>query len=503
MKILQEEEEIRMSKRIASDSMKLSIARMLSLLAMMAVIMILSRYLTLSEYGTYSQLLLVVNLFTTIFIIGLPNSINYFLAGIQSKEEAEEFLSVYYSLSNIIGILIGIVLILCVPLIVKYFNNPYIKSFAYILAIMPWTKTIMQSIDNVLIVSNKTRNVIRYRISHSMIIMLITFAIIVMQLSFEVYMLAYIITEVIFGLIVLLIIKIDFRRIHFSLNRQVAKRIFIFVIPIGFAGILSIINIQLDKMIIGRFFSVEQLAIYANAAKELPVTVIPASITAVLMPNIVRLLRKDRTRRAVDLWKNANILSYSIICILAMIFVVFAPEIITILYSSKYIPGVQVFRVYSIVLLLRITYFGIILNSTGKTKYIMYSSAISLILNIILNYVFYRLFGFIGPAIATLIATASVQVVQLIISGRVINVRLANIFPWEQLIWITVLNFAFGLIFVYIKRIITIDTIINPPVEAVFLSLIWISVYAMIMYKNIRKRWEYLNSEGERSQLEE
>ena len=62
----------------------------------MATTTLLVRFRTLEEYGTYSQLLLVKNLITTIFIMGLPNSINYFLARAETEEEKRKYLSTLY-----------------------------------------------------------------------------------------------------------------------------------------------------------------------------------------------------------------------------------------------------------------------------------------------------------------------------------------------------------------------------------------------------------------------
>ena len=64
---------------VGKKSLILTITKIITLLVSLIVSMLLSRYATLEEYGTYSQLLIAVNLFTSIFMLGLPNSTNYFL----------------------------------------------------------------------------------------------------------------------------------------------------------------------------------------------------------------------------------------------------------------------------------------------------------------------------------------------------------------------------------------------------------------------------------------
>lgn len=87
-----------MKSTIAGDALKLTISKMIILVLSMIAAMLLSRFRTLEEYGTYSQLLLVINLVTSIIMLGLPNSINYFLARAETEESRQKFLSIYYTL---------------------------------------------------------------------------------------------------------------------------------------------------------------------------------------------------------------------------------------------------------------------------------------------------------------------------------------------------------------------------------------------------------------------
>jgi len=78
---------------IASNRLKLTTSKLITMMISMITAMLLSRFRTLKEYGTYSQLLLVINLFTTIFMLELPNSVNFFLARAENDEEKQKFLS--------------------------------------------------------------------------------------------------------------------------------------------------------------------------------------------------------------------------------------------------------------------------------------------------------------------------------------------------------------------------------------------------------------------------
>lgn len=479
---------------LGNDALKLTISKIITITISMITSMLLSRLRTLHEYGTYSQILLVTNLMTSLLMLGLPNSINYFLARAESTLEREKFLSVYYTFSTILSFIVGIVLVLLSPFIVKYFNNDYLVNFIYILAVYPWAKITMSSIENVLIVYKKTTTIMIYRISNSILILLTIYIIHVTNLTFESYMLLFILIETIYAISVYVIVKNIIGKFYIRLDKKLIRRILLFSVPIGLASIVGTLNIELDKLMIGRFLDTEQLALYTNASREMPVTVISTSLTAVLLPQLARLLKNGEDYKAINLWANATVLSYIIINFISTGLFTFASDVIVLLYSDKYLAGTSVFRVFNLVLLLRCTYFGMILNAKGKTKFILYSSIISLGINCVLNFILFRIFGFVGPAIATFISQFVINLVQLIYTAKIMNVKFTQIFPWKRLGMTTAINILLGSIFYYLKELIDLDIIIGSLLESILLSVIWGGIYLAIFFKKAKKLWTTLNN---------
>ncbi|MEG1925519.1 MAG: oligosaccharide flippase family protein [Ruthenibacterium sp.] len=478
---------------IGKDAVILTSSKVVAMMISVASAMFLSRFRTLEEYGTYSQLLMAVNLATSFVMLGLPNSINYFYAKAETQDEKDQFLSVYYNLSTILSVATGLILVLCAPLLVRYFNNPNINQFIYFLAAYPWTRVIMSSIENVLIVSEKAKFLMLFRISNSLALLAVIVIVQFLGWTFRQYMILFLMVESLFAIWAYFIVHKLIQKFCFSIDSTLLKSILKFSIPIGIASMVGTISLEMDKLVIGRFFDTENMAIYTNAGKELPITIFSASIVAVLMPKLVLLLKKGQTHDAILLWGDATTLSYIIICFFSVAFVVFAPQIMTILYSEKYLPGVPVFRVYSIVLLLRVTYFGMILNSIGKTKFILYSSIGSLLLNGILNYVFLVVFGFTGPAWATLVSIIVVNGFQLIMTGRQINISFKKIFPWKELYKITLLNVAGGIILHSTVRVFHIGTNLKGILFSVVIGIIWLACYGMICKNLIKRKWIMIN----------
>ncbi|AIQ54433.1 oligosaccharide flippase family protein [Paenibacillus sp. FSL R7-0331] len=481
-----------MKRNIGFDAMKITISQIVTLSVSMITAMILSRYLSLQDYGTYSQMILIITLVSTLFGIGLPSSINYFAARTENNKEKQEFFSNYYTLSTLLGILAGIFVLLCAPFIVKYFNNTFLLKFVYILVVLPWAKIIDSSISNFLIIYNKTNKLLIYQFFHSILLMATILVAMLYDLGFQLYMSLYLLVEVAFLAIIYIIVFKTSEKIYIRMNLKLIKEILVFSIPIGLATAVGTISIQIDKMIVGRVYSVEQLAVFSISSKELPITFIAGSITAVLLPHIVKKIEQKKMNEAVGIWKEASILSYIIICFFVAFIFVFSSEIITLLYSEKYLEGISIFRIFTLVLLIRFTYFAMILNATGYTKFIFYSSLLSLVINLLMNLVLYRIFGFIGPALATLFSMGIIALVQLIVTAKVIKIPFRTVMPWKKMFQVSLINIVGGLIFFFVRNY-TLRFDINIYLKLLFFFLVWSSIYFIFVKNEIKESWKALN----------
>ena len=485
-----------MKSSIVSEATKLTMTKVLTMTIATITAMILSRTRTLEEYGTYSQLLLSINIVTSITMIGLPNSLNYFLARSRNKEESEQFLSVYFTISTILSLLSGLILVISVPFLISYYSNPLLRMFLFFLAVYPWTKIILTSLDHILIIYKKSSTLLIFKSMNNFLLLILLIIVEFLNLGFFNYMILFIIMEIIFTIAVYVIVKNITGRIRFYINFSIISQVLKFSVPIGLASVIGVLSVQIDKLIIGMIYTTEDLAIYTNAARALPFTIIAASLTAVLMPHLVKLLKANRITDSIKLWSDANIISYAIISFFAFNLVVFAPDVLTLLYSEKYLPGVNVFRVYSVVLLLRFTYFGIILNSIGKTKHIMYGSLFSLLLNVGLSFLLYKVFGFVGPAIATLISLSSVALYQLVVTSKILNVKFKNILPWSHIIQTTMINLGLGTFFAYVHKyhFQNISSVYYSLGKSIIFASIWGIVYILIMKKRVFLSWNNLKN---------
>ena len=483
---------------LGTDAVFLTVSRMMVAVIGVVTSMLLARFRTLEEYGTYSQILMATELITTLFLLGLPNSINYFLARAETEKEKQKFLSVYLTISTILTAIISLCLLFAMPLIIDYFNNPLITGFAYVFAIYPWSMLMINSLSNVCVIYGRANKLVFFNVIHALITLLLLLLAKIFELDFQAYMIMYMASTLAFGVVSVLWIRLMSKRIVPKIDLSLIKQIFVFSVPMGLASVVGTLNGELDKLVIGRFFSTEEYAIFANAAKTLPVTMLSESLTAVLLPCVVRLLKKQKNERTIQVWSYAIKISFCLMCLIAGGLFVFAPDVMSLFYSEKYVTdaGVAVFRVYSSILLFRFTYWGMILNATGKTKFVFYSSLLSMVLNFVGNIVSYYILGFIGPAISTFVVTFIIAFAQLWFSKNILQTKFSKIFPWKSMAKFLLQTICLGGFFWFLKYVVlqsyqgTVSIVIS-----ICMGIVWALLYGAINFKTVIKNWKLLNSQ--------
>ena len=478
---------------VSSNALILIVSKILNTLLTLISSMLLSRFRSLSEYGTYSQLHTVIGLFLAILLLGLPNSMNYFVARADSQEQKDRFLSIYYIFSTALSLLCGLILIILCPFISEYYHNKNIINYKFVLLVLPWAQVIITSVGNMLVATNKTRKLLVYNLLRSASTLIAIILIKLFGKTFRDYMILYVVIEGAFALWVYYETYKLIEKIYVNIDLKLIRRILSFSIPMGIASAIGTLDIYLDNLMIGYYFDTETLAVYANAARELPFNIIASAFTAVLITFMAKELKNGNVKKAISLWHDAIEFNAIILFFCSMACVVFAPQIVVFLYSEKYIDGSNVFRIYSLIIMLRITYYGMILNSIGKTKGILYSSVVTLISNIILNFILINTIGIIGAAIATMLSMVIGALFQLYLSSKTINIRLGELFPWRRLFNLFLINAALGFALYVVLKSINLGTSVRDIAISICIGSITLGVYTVLFFKKIKYLYRNMN----------
>lgn len=185
---------------------------------------------------------------------------------------------------------------------------------------------------------------------------------------------------------------------------------------IGYNIAGQVLNVS-DRMMIGRLVNNSAVGIYGTlyTVSSLSLLVwqaINASFVPYLFQNI------DKKEHNIKQISNMLLEAYAVIAVLLTFF---APEIVKILATKEYYEAIYIMP--SIAAGVFFTSYANLYSNIAvyykESKYVMYPAIVAAILNLVLNYVFIKMFGYMAAAYTTLFSYIILAILQVIWSAKV------------------------------------------------------------------------------------
>ncbi len=467
------------------DSILFMIVKIFTIVSGILCVSILSRTLTLEMYGTYSQLNIVVTIVTSITVFGLIDAVNYYYNKTENKKEQKENLDTIIGLQLLIGIISGILLLILDKFIVKYFENKLLSCYFIFIIFRPMTTNIMSSLQVLQISIGKAKFIAIRNALFAILRLIVIFITAYITHDIRTILIIYLISEIFF----IIYFKKEFEKECFKIsitkiNWKKAKEILFYSMPMGIYVMTNSLSRDIDKLIIGKFFGTEQLAIYSNCATLLPFDIVSSAFLTIIIPTMTRYIGMKEIDKGRKLFMNYLKIGYMTTISFTIVSIVLSKEIILLLYGKKYLSGQVIFIIYTVVDMLKFANVSLVLSANGETKTLMKYSFITLILNLILNLVFYESIGFIGPAISTVIVTAILSLSLIKKSANIFKTSLINIIEWKDLSIFIIISGAIGLVLFYLENIM-IKANINFVLILVIIGILYMGIILILYLKKL------------------
>jgi O-antigen/teichoic acid export membrane protein len=202
---------------------------------------------------------------------------------------------------------------------------------------------------------------------------------------------------------------------------------------------VGVINLQFDKLVISRFFDAATYAVYSCGAAELPViALVTQSINTAIMPNLVALVKEGRAREALTTWQEATRKASFVIFPCFVFFFIVAQDFMILAYGRGYAAAAAPFRIYLLMLPLKVAVYGTLFRAFGQTKAIALASVMMLSVNCCLSLPLTMLakgtsFAFIAPSIAQVTAAILGMLYFIWRLRGLVDVRAAGVMLWRDL----------------------------------------------------------------------
>ena len=408
------------------NALLLSAIRCLSILTNMLSLAILARALSLESYGTYSAGNLIISVFTNATLLGMADASNFYFN--QKTLNREDCLNTIFFLQLILGLGCAAVILLGQKAITDYFRNPLLQGIYWYIAFRPLMAnlytmllTLQFSIGNARIAAIRKLLMAVIRLSSVLVTAYITQDV---RTIFVAYLLFDTITNAYY--------LRTFRKAAFPIRplrfrRELIRPILTFAVPMGIYVLMNSLSRDIDKLVIGRFSGPEQLAIYTNCGAPLPFDIVTSAFLTMVIPIMTRLVQREELERGLQLLRAYLSVGILSTVVFASASIILSEEMILFLYGKEYLVGQSVFVLYTFVDIAKFANISMVLSAKGKTKTLMAISLFMLGLNTVLNMVLYKVLGFFGPAIATVLITLLTTFILLKISAQILQSSLVRL----------------------------------------------------------------------------
>lgn len=402
-----------------------------ALTALLAIVIV--RLASKGEYGTYQQTWLVHSMLSPILFFGIPASISFFIPQFTPEEE-KGFVAQTALYLLLGGILLGIGIYLGAEPLARSFENPELTRLLRIFSLYPVLAMPTAILNGLFIARGEARKAAIYRVISKLVTPLTAVMAFIAGVSLDSLFRAVLITQALFLVGAYAYLLRMYRPVGLRWKREWVRQQFDYSMPIGLSTIIGTLSRGMDSMLISLVYSVEQFATYAVGAFEIPVfRMLSSALNDVLTPHFVSLLREQRLDDLLRIW-HKSVIKLSLLIFPSFIFLLaIAEPFVILLYTDEYAASTTLFRIFLFLFPLRVVQYTMPLRVTGRTRQIFWGNLFFISVNLVLMLVLVGLIGFLGPALATVIASFLVSYFYLWHSSQALQVPMGRILPWKDL----------------------------------------------------------------------
>jgi O-antigen/teichoic acid export membrane protein len=415
-------------RKIARGTGIVLIGTFVSFLLGFIIRLILARYGSEADYGIYSLALMVFTFATILACLGLHEGTTRYVAFFRGKEalgKVRGTVAFSLQLATVTSIIISVALFFSAEAIASnIFHAPdlalAIKIFAGgvpFLTLINVLAAIFRGFDRAEPLTYF------YFILLNVLFLLLLLVAAMFSMTFTAVFYAYVIALLLtFVALAIYTVKKLPLAVKFSgeeVDSSIRKELLLFSLPVLGSGVISVIIVWAATLILGYFSTPELVGLY-NAAYPLS-EFITAPLTALMLIYTPVATGLYSQNMMAELRRNYTILTKWIVSLTLPLFLVlclFPEAVLNLTFGSAYVAAAPALRILSLGFIIR-NLFGPNANTllaAGKPRFIMWTTLITAIMNVLINIVLIPPLGIVGAAIAL--------AVSLTLGGIILSVKL-------------------------------------------------------------------------------
>jgi O-antigen/teichoic acid export membrane protein len=413
--------------------------RAFSFILSLIIPLVLTRLLVKDDYGSYQQLVMIYAIVQAILLFGMPQSLLYYFP---RKEISDRSLLIKqtWSILAVSGLLVITLFGITSQTMESIFPDHHLQPFIFLLGIYIGIMLSVMPLQNLLILEDKETTAIWSMIGFTIIDIIILPSAAWYNPTTLGMVHGIILTSIIKFVIVIFYIyknylsKLETRESYYQ--EQLA-----YGIPVGLTAMIYVININIDKYMVGLFFSSSVFAVYYLGSLWAPMFGwITQSASQVVMPRMSKAHNNNDLLQIRELYANSvEKLAFIFLPATVLLALIAKPLILT-LFTDNYEDTIPIFSIYLLLLPTYALNLGWILMASGQTKFLLRLAMFMSIINIILSYGFLTTLEgdnrLLGIPFATVAVTWISTMVVMYKSLNTLESTLSETYHWKKMVTI-------------------------------------------------------------------
>ncbi|MCA1032233.1 oligosaccharide flippase family protein [Bacillus timonensis] len=463
------------------DSFLLTANRLAKSVSQVLVTILFARILTVEEMGIYQQIFLISIMIGSFIPFEMQTTFSYFYNKTDNQQEKSNVVSNTFLVLSGLGTLAFIILLIVFQTEL-FFEDSHLKSYSLWMGLWCFATITSSYLENLFISTKNAKIFSLVTLAYYFCFLLAITLVIFTYNNLLVTMKVIGILEV-FRVALLHIVFHLKQKISFTFNFPLFKKQLNYTLAVGAVTAIEVLTHSTDKMIVSLFFTVKEFAVFSIAAKEVPfMSIVTVAVITAMLPRLGEMynVQKD-PQSALKLWTKTSRTLAVIIFPLFWILLFYHKAFIELLYSKVYLSGALIFIIYLLKFPLRFTVFYTLLLISGRQKLLLINSVITVVLNIVLSFVFLYAFGLIGIAAATVTSAYIGVYLQQRDVCKVFGIKQTELLPYKKILSTFILSgLTTGTVFLTVS-IINVHQIVQFLVGSV------LAMMACIFVATVRK----------------
>lgn len=330
---------------------------------------ILSRCFDKTEYGTYKQIIYVYGTLQTIFTVGLPGVFSYFIPR-YNIHEGKYLVNKINTVFLILGLSFSLSLYFSSGLIADVLKNEELAVGLKIFSVFPLFTLPALGVEGLYTALRKTKYIAIYNtVSKMVMLVCIIIPVLLFDGSYKSAIVGWGVAAF-FNFLFAMYMK---SKPYLSIRKQTIPKfystIFNYSVPLMGASLVGFFIHSSNQFFISRYYGTEIFAEYSNGFISIPfVGMIAGSIRGVLLPIFSKSQNEGSITNAMSSFRSAVDKSIILIYPVILFSLIFAKDIMVLIYGDQYSASASYFRVSLFRDLIDVFPFMSVLLATGYSK---------------------------------------------------------------------------------------------------------------------------------------